>query len=427
MSRRASPVALAAAFASLFALSSAPAAGQGTRFLTQPSVSPEAIAFVHANDVWVVPRAGGEARRITSHEGAETDPAFSPDGRWIAFTGEYGGNPDVYVVPASGGQPTRLTWHPGADVVQGWTPDGKVLFQSGREGAPTRLWRFYTVAVTGGLPTPLPVHQAYLGEMSDDGSMLAYQEIGYWDPEWRNYRGGQAQPIRVVSTGTWDLEHPSWEGERQMDPAWMDGTVYYVSERDWAANVWAYDPAAGRDRQLTFHDDFDVKSLDAGHGVVVYEQAGWLHELDPATGRGRRLEIHARGDQNWARARWETVPGSQLSNARLSPTGKRAVFEHRGELFTVPAENGSWRNLTGTPGVADRYPAWSPDGSKIAWFNDQGGEYGLVVADQDGGGQRRIEIPSPTFYFRPTWSPDGARIAFTDTDFRVRVVDVASG
>jgi len=425
---RSSSAALAA-FALLLASPPAEGAAQspGTRFLRQPSVSADAIAFVHANDIWVVGREGGQARRLTTDEGAETDPAFSPDGRWIAFTGEYGGNQDVYVVAATGGQPERLTWHPGADVVQGWTPDGRIVFQSGREGVPTRLWKFYTIPRTGGLPAPLPVHQAYVGGMSDDGSMLAYQEIGYWDPEWRNYRGGQAQPVRIVDLSTLELKTPPWEGERQMDPTWMDGVVYYMSERDWASNVWSFDPRTGEERQLTHHADFDVKSLDAGHGVVVYEQAGYLHELDPASGRTRQLVIQAAGDQNWARSRWEEVPAGQLTNPHLSPTGKRALFEYRGDIFTVPAESGSWRNLTESSGVADRYPTWSPDGQRIAWFNDEGGEYGLVIADQEGRNPRRIVIPGNTFYYRPTWSPDGTKIVFTDTDFRVRILDVASG
>ncbi|MEJ2203705.1 MAG: PDZ domain-containing protein [Gemmatimonadota bacterium] len=423
------PFALRAALAAAVVFSLAPSSSQaqGTRFLRQPSVGPDAIAFVHANDIWTVGRDGGAARRLTSGAGAEADPAFSPDGRWIAFSGEYGGNTDVYVVPSEGGQPQRLTWHPGADVVQGWTPEGAVMFQSGREGQPTMLWRFYTVPPTGGLPTALPMRQAYLGEMSDDGSMVAYQEIGYWDPEWRNYRGGQAQPIRVVSLPDLELRQPSWEGERQMDPAWMEGVVYYLSERDWANNVWAYDPSTGEDRQLTFHADFDVKSLGAGHGVVVYEQAGYLHELDPSTGSTRRLDVRAAGDQNWARGRWDEVTPNRLSNPRLSPTGKRALFEYRGEVFTVPAEEGSWRNITHSPGVADRHAVWSPDGQRIAWFNDDGDEYALVVADQDGSNARRIEIPDPTFYFVPRWSPDGSRLAFTDTDYRVLILELASG
>jgi tricorn protease len=403
------------------------AAAQGTRLLRDPDVGPNQIVFVHANDLWLVGRDGGDAVRLTSGEGGESDPAFSPDGRWIAFTGEYGGNVDVFTVPATGGEPRRLTWHPGADVVQGWTPNGEVLFRSDRDGQPTRLWRFYTVGVDGGFPKPLAVPQAYHGEMSGDGGWLAYQEIGYWDPEWRNYRGGQAQPVSVVSTQNWERLTPPWEGERQMAPVWMDGVVYYMSERDWATNVWSWNPQTGEEKQLTFHADFDVKSLGAGYGVVVYEQGGYLHELNPATGATRQLEIRAAGDLNWARPRWEEVPATQLRDPRLSPTGKRALFEYRGDLFTVPADDGSWRNITLSPGVADRHAVWSPDGEKIAWFNDEGGEYGLVVADQDGSNPRRIDIPDPTFFFVPTWSPDGTRLAFTDTDYRVLIVDVASG
>jgi tricorn protease len=405
----------------------ADAHAQGSRFLRQPTVSAEHIAFTHANDIWRVDRAGGQAVRLTSDVGAETHPHFSPDGRWIAFSGQYQGNTDVYVVSASGGQPVRLTWHPSADVAMGWTPQGDVLFQSGREGRPTRLWRFYTVPTSGGLPTALDLPQAYEGEMSADGSMLAYQEIGLWDPEWRNHRGGQAQPVSIVSTDTWERRTPSWEGERQLAPVWMDGRVYYMSERDYAANVWTFDPATGQDRQLTFHADFDVKSLGAGGGIVVYEQGGYLHSLDPASGATTQLEIHAAGDQNWARARWEDVPAGQLRDARLSPTGKRALFEYRGDLFTVPAESGSWRNITRTSGVADRHAVWSPAGDRIAWFNDAEGEYALVIADQDGSNQRRIEIPDPSFYFVPAWSPDGSHLAFTDTHYRVLVLDVESG
>ena len=404
-----------------------PAQAQGTRFLRQPDVSDSRIVFVHANDLWTVGRGGGNAIRLTSSAGAETDPAFSPDGRWIAFSGQYEGNVDVYRMPAAGGQPERLTWHPAPDVVQGWTPDGTILFESSRDAAPTRRSRFYTVAPSGGLPAPLALPQAHRGGLSGDGAYVAYQETGYFDPEWRNYRGGQALPVSIASTATWEHVTPPWEGERQMDPVWMDGVVYYLSERDWASNVWSFDPRTGGERQLTRHADFDVKSLGAGAAVVVYEQAGYLHELDPKSGRARKLEIHVAGDMNWSRPRWEDVPPARLRGAHLSPTGKRALFEWRGELFTVPVGDGSWRNLTRTPGVADRNPAWSPDGTRIAWFNDAGGEYGLVVAEQNGANPRRVDLADPSFYFRPEWSPDGARLAFTDTHYRLLVLDVDSG
>ncbi len=408
-------------------LASAPAWAQGSRFLHQPDASASHIVFVHANDLWLVARTGGNAVRLTSSDGAETDPSFSDDGEWIAFTGQYEGNTDVYLMPVEGGQPARLTWHPAADVVQGWTSDGRILFRSGREGVPTRLWKFYAVSTLGGLPEALDLPQAYSGGMSADGAYLAYQEIGQWDPEWRNYRGGQAQPVGIVSTDTWERQTPSWEGERHMDPVWMDGVVYYISERDWAGNVWSFDPRTGAERQLTRHADFDVKSLGAGAGIVVYEQAGYLHAMDPVAGSAQRLEIHVAGDMNWSRARWEDVPPTALRSARLSPSGKRALFEWRGELFTVPTEDGSWRNITRTPGIADRHPVWSPHGEHIAWFSDAPGEYGLVIAAQDGSDARRVDIVDPSFYFQPAWSPDGEKLAFTDTHYRVLVLDIASG
>lgn len=411
--------------AALFA--AAPLAAQeGTRLLRDPSIGPDRIAFVHANDIWTVARGGGAATRLTSDEGGETAPAYSPDGSMIAFSAQYAGNTDVYVVAAEGGQPTRLTWHPGGDVVQGWTPEGRILFTSGREGQPTRSTKFFTVSPEGGLPEALAIPRADNGEFSEEGDFIAYQEVGFWDPGWRNYRGGQAQPISVVDMSDYERTFTPWEGERHVEPSVMDGIVYYISERDFAGNVWSWNPTSGEERQLTTHADFDVMSLDAGFGTVVYEQAGYLHELDPATGASRQIVVEVAGDQSWARRRWEDVSPARLRDPELSPTGRRALFEYRGDLFTVPREDGSWRNITRSPGVADRHAVWSPDGAHIAWFNDADDEYGVMIADQDGANARRISIPDATYYFEPTWSPDGSKLAFTDTDYRVLVLEIES-
>ena len=422
---------LAAALAALATLSlGAPnaAAQEPTRLVRQPTVSETHVAFAYANDLWIVARAGGEARRLTTFQGQETDPHFSPDGSHIAFSAQYDGNTDVYVLPSEGGNPKRLTWHPGADQVVGWTHDGsRVVFNSGRTSAPIAYPRFFTVALEGGLPDEMPIPRGMTGDFSADGARFAYQQRRLNDPEWRGYRGGQVNPVWIVDTDDWALEEVPWEDSNDLDPVWLGDEVYFLSDRDWATNIWAYDTGTRAVRQVTRHADFDVKSLDAGGGAVVYEQGGYIHLHDPATGSTNRVDITVRGDFPWLRPHWEDVGGA-LQNASLSPTGVRALFEARGDIFTVPAEEGDWRNLTRTSGAADRSPAWSPDGRHISWFSDASGEYRLMIGAQDGmQTPREIVIPNPTFFFTPTWSPDSEHLAFTDTDLNLWRVEVASG
>jgi tricorn protease len=403
---------------------------QGTQLLRQPTISESNIVFVYANDLWVVSKDGGDARRLTSSEGQESLPHFSPDGKLVAFTGQYDGNTDVYVVPTEGGQPIRVTWHPGVDQVTGWTPDGnEVLFASGRESVPTQESKIFKINKNGGMEEALIIPRAVAGEISEDGKYIAYQQIGFWDPEWRNYRGGQAKPIWIVDMKNYSLKmSPQTDNERHTDPVWLNNVVYFLSERDYANNIWSFNPATNESKQLTFHTDFDVKSLDAGGGQIVYEQGGYLNLLNPTNGSVKKLTVNVRGDFHWSRSRWEDVRSTALQNASLSPTGQRALFEYRGEIFTVPKEKGDWRNITKTSGVADRFPVWSCDGKKIAWFSDASGEYQLMITDQEGLEKPKIiSIPNPTFFFRPTWSPDGKYIAFTDTDYNLLFTDVATG
>ncbi|MGH7688426.1 MAG: S41 family peptidase [Gemmatimonadaceae bacterium] len=412
-----------------FSAAVTPAAAQ-TRMLRSPTVSATQIAFAYAQNIWVVGRNGGTARMLTAFQGQASDPHFSPDGKLIAFTANYAGNADVYVVPAEGGEPKRLTWHPGNDDVTGWTPDGKrVVFSSGRDTwAPTAAPRFWTVSVDGvGPATPMPMPRAYQGEISADGQYIAYRMNNSWDEERRNYRGGQNRPIWIMNLKTYDVVTPPWTDSKDMEPVWLGHVVYFISDRDGVANVWSYDIDRKAIKQVTDFSGFDVKTLDSGDGVLVFEQAGEVHELNPKTGAQHVVNISAVGNFPWMMAHWIDVSGRVTAMA-ISPTGKRAVVQARGEIFTIPAEHGDVRNLTNTSGSAEQNPIWSPDGKSIAYFSDQSGEFELVVRDQDGlKPPRFIKLPHPTYYFTPQWSPDGKYISYTDTNLHLWVLNVATG
>ncbi|MBI3567262.1 MAG: PD40 domain-containing protein [Gemmatimonadetes bacterium] len=407
----------------------APGAHAQTRMLRSPSVSADQIAFAYAQNIWIVPRSGGVARRLTSFQGTTENPKLSPDGKWVAFSGTYGGNTDVYVVPSAGGMPKRLTWNTAPDVVQGWTPDGaRILFASTREtNGPTPSPRFYTVALTGGPEEALPVNRAYQGRLSPDGRRLAYRMNPSWDEERRNYRGGQNRPIWIADLKTLDVETPPWTDSKDMEPAWLGDVVHFISDRDGVANVWAYDTKSKKLKQETDFSDFDVKMLDAGAGVVVFEQAGYIHELDPKTGKQHVVDITVNGDFPWMMPEWKEV-SSRIATMALSPTGKRAAVEARGEIFTIPAEKGDVRDITNSSGSAERDPAWSPDGKWLSYFSDKSGEYELVIESQEGiTPPRSVKLPNHKHYYTPQWSPDGKKLLYTDTDLKLWVLDVASG
>ncbi|HSB10542.1 MAG TPA: PDZ domain-containing protein [Blastocatellia bacterium] len=428
ISSRTLVVIAAVALATVAAFASAPN-GSGTRLLRTPTVSATQIAFAYANNIWVVERAGGTARRITSFQGLTTNPHFSPDGKWIAFSGEYAGNIDVYVVPSEGGEPKRLTWHPGADSVQGWTPDGKsVMFSSSRATwAPSGAPRFWTVPAEGGVEQPMPMPRGYQGKISADGSRIAYRMNNSWDEERRNYRGGQNRPVWIVDLKSFDLVSPPWSDSKDVDPVWVGDIVCFISDRDGVANVWSYDTKSKKLAQLTRFTDFDVKSIDSGAGTVVFEQAGYIHELDPKSGKEKIVNITAAGDFPWMMPRWVDVT-SRMTNLAISPTGKRIVVEARGEVFTIPAEKGDVRNLSNSSGSAERDPAWSPDGKYVSYFSDKSGEYKLVIESQDGlTPPREIALDHPTHYYMPSWSPDSKKLLYTDTNLKVWVLNVETG
>ncbi|HAL54986.1 MAG TPA: protease [Bacteroidetes bacterium] len=404
------------------------ASSQESRLLRQPTISSTSIAFVYANDIWTVERGGGMARRLTTSEGAETDPRFSPDGAWIAFTGQYDGNTDVYIVPSSGGEPKRLTFHPGGDFVRGWTPDGRnVVFSSGRTSAPVGFPRLWTISVEGGLPQPLPMQMAHKAAYSPDGGSLAFVPFTEAFQVWRHYRGGRTARVWILNSKTLDLEKIPRDNSNDTDPMWIGSGVYFLSDRNGTVNLFSYDTKSKQVSQLTRHADFDVKSATTGDGVIVYEQAGWIHLYDPKTTSSKRISITVNGDLPWARPHFVKV-GTMTRNFEVSPTGTRAVFEARGDIFTVPAEKGDVRNLTNSTGVHDRDPAWSPDGKRIAWFSDKGGEYRLVIGEQTGlEPPKVIPLENPSFYYAPTWSPDSKKLAFTDNHLTLWSLDLDGG
>ena len=397
-----------------------------TLILRDPTIGGGQVVFSHGGDLWVVGLDGGTARRLTTSIGQERWPHLSPDGSLVAFSGEYDGNVDVYVIPVEGGEPTRLTWHPGRDSVRGWTPDGKrVVFASGRDSAPIPIARFWTVGLGGGAPEPMPLPRVFEGDLSPDGKRLAYEKIQRWDPEWRGYRGGQTNPIRVIDLDTLRVTKAPWNGTVDTRPVWLGDRVCFLSDRDGITNVWSWNPSDGTLLRLTRFDALDVKSLDSDGERLVLEQGARLWILEPGS-EPRPLPVEVRGDFPQARPHWEKV-GTRLTNPALSPHGKRVAFEARGEILTVPVEKGDPRNLSADPAAADRTPSWSPDGTRVAWFSDAGGEYHLVIADQHGGGRRTVELPSPTFFYTPSWSPDGKHLAYGDADRNLWVLDVESG
>lgn len=400
-----------------------------TRLLTQPAISSTHIAFVYAQDLWVANIDGSNPKRLTIDEGLESNPVFSPDGKLIAFSAEYDGNIDVFTVPVTGGIPTRLTWHPGSDLVRDFTPDGKsVLFASQRSVFTNRYNQLFTVPITGGFPTQLPIPNAFEAAYSQDGKYIAYTPLRPAFQQWKHYRGGSISTIWIYTTANHDaikIPQPA-EGCNDINPMWANGNVYFLSDRDGEFNLYLYDASTKIVKAITSLKDFPIISASINNGKIIFEQAGYLHQIEN-NGSPQKIKVGIATDLLEMRMRY--AKGAQyIRSGDISPTGARAVFDFRGEIITVPAEKGDARNLTETTNVHEKYPAWSPDGKSIAYFSDASGEYALHIMPQEGKAKPRIiPLSGAGFYANLHWSPDSKKISYVDNSRSLYVLDIVSG
>ncbi|HCM59417.1 MAG TPA: peptidase S41 [Bacteroidales bacterium] len=398
-----------------------------TRMLSQPAVSKSHIAFIYAEDLWIMNADGTNPRRLTVDEGIEGEPCFSPDGRLIAFSAQYDGNTDVFVIPVEGGVPVRLTWHPGSDAVRGFTPDGKkVLFISQRAAFTGRYSQLFTVGTDGGYPEQLGIPNAYYASWSPDGNRMAYTPLSPVHAQWKNYRGGTASTIWLFTFADRSvIKVPQPQGGcNDTHPMWVGDRIYFLSDRNSEFNLFSCNGSGADIRQHTTFTDFPVISASAAPGKIVFEQAGYLHSFDLAGGVQAKMKVEIAADLLELRPRY--LQGfNYIRSADISPTGSRAAFGFRGEIITLPAEKGDPRNITQTAGSHEKYPAWSPDGKQIAYFSDASGEYQLCIKQQDGKGEPQVfDLPGTGFYAYPKWSPDSRRISFTDNGRNLWLLDI---
>lgn len=420
----------------LFLLTATLAFGQ-TKLLRFPDIHGDRVAFTYAGDIWTASASGGTATRLTAHPGLELFAKFSPDGKWLAFTGQYDGDEQVYVMPSTGGVPKQLTYYPARgplparwgydNQVYGWTPDGKsVIFRSVRDSWTLSDTRLYTVPAEGGPTKPLPMPKSGPGVMSPDGQKMLYSPLFRDFRTWKRYQGGWQQDLYIYDLKTNAVEPIANSPRTEREPMWIGSKVYFTSDRTGTFNIYEYDPASKKVKALTNSTKWDARWASADRqGHIVYELDGELQVLEAKNGQSKKISIDVPTDGVASRPSIISV-GGQMEGYDLSPKGERALFVAHGEIFTAPVEKGVVRNLTHSSNAHDKAAEWSPDGRRIVYLSDRTGEEELWLVNQDGSGQpEQLTRGGHAMRYRPTWSPDAKKIAFSDKEGKLYVVTVA--
>lgn len=406
-------------------------AQQETLLLRSPSISKTHVTFVYGGDIWIADKNGQNPRRLTTNPGVEMNPIFSPDGKQIAFTGNYDGNTDVYTIPVEGGEPKRITYHPTADIMRGWLNNNEVYFQTTREFQYSLGSRLYKSGLSAETSTALMMPEAYQGSPSEDGRYWAY--IKNTDPTdrdrvaFKRYRGGGMPSIWIFDTKTKNTEAIPGENCNDVKPVWLGSKVYFLSDRDKIVNIYSYDTKSKKIEKLTNYSDYDVRTLQGFANELTFEYDGRVHILDLGSKQVKSLKISAAADPMFKRSKYVDLR-DDIRNFDISPTGQRALFESRGEIISVPKEKGDARNISNSAGSHERFPSWSPNGKWVSYLSDKNGKYQLVLRDQKATDEPSYIDLGTTglFYFEPTWSPDSKKLFFNDAHLNLYYIDVAS-
>lgn len=397
--------------------------GEPTLLLHDPDIYEQTVIFEYGGDLWRASIKGRYAQRLTAHDGYETHPEFSPDGQWIAYSGEYNTDDyDVYIMPAKGGAPKRLTYYPADDLVVGWTPDGKyILFASSRGDWKKR--RLFKISIEGGLPEQIPLFAGYEADYSPDGNMIVFNYRGVRLP-WKGYAGGRTTDIWLYDAKK-DTTYKiiSWQGT-EINPQWCNDKIYFIADKHGRMNIYNYDLSNKETKQVTLHDDFDVQSINKDKTSLVYACAGLIHVVDMETDKIDTLSIEVPDDRRFLYPKYESV-SHLINSGYLSPTGKRVVISGRGDIFTVPKEQGAVVNITKSPGIREKYPTWSPDAKWLAFVSDETDENEIYIAEPSNTGKQiRITFDGDCYRYQPEWSPDSKKLLYADSKYRLFYVDV---